>query len=338
MEPVEVVDSLWALAKLGWRPTEGGLRETLELALQRVLPSPSLGAPDLERCVWGLSKLDWRPVSVGLRSLLAESQAAPSLGGGCDVEPISSSGLEPEAPVADDIDDRERVGIEHEADGECPICFYPLDGAPGGERMVSTAEATPATVATTPCGHLFHAECLAGSMRADRKYERPPSCPMCRNLLHDSTLGDVERSNEAVRDREGVRVAATGSGAYDPAFDASTVHSGYVAANPGPHGMRHLRSNLQCARGRQATPRLFACTQELPGRQISPTGDPMHEWRIGTIQSYNRSMSAYNVHFNDSHGAEWRTLDIDLYGTHGEYKDGKPASGHWVLLELPSTR
>jgi hypothetical protein len=83
MDFVEVVDSLWALAKLGWRPTEGGLRETLELALQRVLPSPSLGAPDLERCVWGLSKLDWRPVS--LRSLLAESEASPSLGGGCDV-------------------------------------------------------------------------------------------------------------------------------------------------------------------------------------------------------------------------------------------------------------
>jgi hypothetical protein len=68
-------------------------------------------------------------------------------------------------------------GIEHEADGECPISFYPLDGAPGGECMVSTAEATPATVATTPCGHLFHAECLAGSMRADRKYGRPAELP-----------------------------------------------------------------------------------------------------------------------------------------------------------------
>jgi hypothetical protein len=270
--------------------------------------------------------------------LLAESKAAPSLGGGCDVEPVSSSGLEPEAPVADDIDDTERVGIEHEADGECPICFYPLDGAPGGERMVSTAQATLATVATTPCGHLFHAECLAGSMRADRKYERPPSCPMCRGPLHDFTLGAVERSNEAVRDREGVRVGATGSSAYDPAFDASRVHSGDVAANPGPHGMRHLRSNLQCARGRQRTPRLFACTQELPGRQVFSTGDPMHEWRIGTIQSYSRSMGAYDVQFNDSEGTEWRILDIDLYGTHGEYKDGKPASGHWVLFELPSTR
>jgi hypothetical protein len=161
---------------------------------------------------------------------------------------------------------------------------------------------------------------------------------MCRGPLHDFTLGAVERSNEAVRDREGVRVGATGSGAYDPAFDASTVHSGDVAANPGPHGMRNLRSNLQCARGRQRTPRLFACTQELPGRQVSSTGDPMHEWRIGTIQSYSRSMGAYDVQFNDSEGTEWRILDIDLYGTHGEYKDGKPASGHWVLLELPSPR
>ena len=83
-----------------------------------------------------------------------------------------------------------------------------------------TVAPTPATVATTPCGHLYHAECIASSMLADRKYGRPPSCPMCRGPLHDFTLGDVERSNEAVVDREGVRVGAVGLGAYVPAFDA----------------------------------------------------------------------------------------------------------------------
>jgi hypothetical protein len=48
------MDSLWALAKLAWKPTEGEGRlcETLELTLQRVLPS--LGAPDLERSAWAL--------------------------------------------------------------------------------------------------------------------------------------------------------------------------------------------------------------------------------------------------------------------------------------------
>jgi hypothetical protein len=266
--------------------------------------------------------------------LLTESEAPPSLSGGCDGEPISSSDLEPEPPVAEDIEDEARAGIEHEAVGECPICFYPLDGAPGGERAVITAAPTAATVTTTPCGHLYHAECLASSMLADRKYERLPSCPMCRGPLHDLTLGDVERSNEGVVDREGVRVWAIGLGAYDPAFDASTLPTGYVAANPGPHGMRNLRSRLQCARGNQTTPRPFACTQQLPGGQVSPTGDPMHEWRIGTIQSYNRSMGAYKVRFNEG-GEEWRVLDIDLYGTHGEYKEGKPVGGHWLLLELP---
>ena len=336
MDPVEVADSLWALAKLAWKPIEGRLREILELTLQRVLPS--LGTPNLERSAWALRKLDWRPVSVGLRSLLTEDYATPSLRGGCDGEPVSSSGLEPEPPVAQDIEDEARAGIEHEADGECPICFYPLDGAPCGERGVITVAPTSATVASTPCGHLYHAECLASSMLADRKYGRPPSCPMCRGPLDDFTLGDVERSDEAVVDREGVRVGAVGLGAYDPAFDASTLPTGYVAANPGPHGMRNLRSKLQCARGNQTTPRPFACTQQLPGGQVSPTGDPMHEWRIGTIQSYNRSLGAYNVQFNNSEGTEWRILDIDLYGTHGEYKDGKPASGHWVLFELPSAR
>ncbi len=83
-------------------------------------------------------------------------------------------------------------------------------------------------------------------------------------------------------------------------------------------------------------PRPFACTQELPGGRVSPTGDPMHEWRIGTIQSYNRSMDAYKVRFTQGGGEEWRVLDIDLYGMHGEYTDGKRAGGHWVLLELPS--
>ncbi len=147
---------------------------------------------------------------------------------------------------------------------------------------------------------------------------------MCRGPLHDFTLGDVERSNEAAVDREGARVGAVGLGAYVPAFDASTLPSGYVAANPGPHGMRNLRSRLQCARGNQMTPRPFACTQQLPGGQVSPTGDPMHEWRIGTIQSYNRSMGAYKVRFNEC-GEEWRVLDIDLYPWHAWRVQGRQA-------------
>jgi hypothetical protein len=54
MDPVEVADSHWAVAKPAWKPTEGEGRlcETLELTLQRVLPS--LGAPDLERSAWTL--------------------------------------------------------------------------------------------------------------------------------------------------------------------------------------------------------------------------------------------------------------------------------------------
>ena len=93
MDPVEVADSPWAVAKLAWKPSEGRLREILEPTLQRVLPS--LGELDFERSAWALRKLDWQPVSVGLRSLLTESDATPSLRGGCDGEPVSSSDLEP---------------------------------------------------------------------------------------------------------------------------------------------------------------------------------------------------------------------------------------------------
>jgi hypothetical protein len=342
MDFVEVVDSLWALAKLGWRPTEGGLRQAFALALERALPSLgaplSLDAPDLARIVWALSKLDWPPVLVGLRSLLAESEAMPSLSGGCDGEPALSSDLEPAPPVAADIDDEARAGIEHEADGECPICFDPLDGTSGCEHAASTAEATPVALATTPCGHLFHADCLAGSMLADRKSARPPSCPMCRGPLHDLTLGDAERSNEDGRDGEWVGSGAAGTGPYDPTLDASMFPNGYcVAANPGPLGMRNMRSRLLGVKGKQPMPRPFACTQELPGGRVSSTGDPMHEWRSGTIRSYNRSMDAYKVRFTQGGEEEWRVFDIDLYGTHGEYTNGKPAGGHWVLLELSST-
>ena len=242
------------------------------------------------------------------------------------IQPGPPSGLEPEAPVADDSDDVARAGIEHEADGECPICFEPL------AESTSNAESIPATLATTPCGHLFHTKCLASAMLADMKHTRQPSCPMCRGLLHDFKLGDAEGSNEAIRNH----VAARGSGAYDPAFDTSAFPLCYIAPSPGAHGMRNLRSNLLCTRGKQPAPRLFACTQELPGGQVSPTGDPMHEWRAGTIRSYNRSMGAYKVRFSEEEEDEWRALDISLYGTHGEYKDGKPAGGHWVLLELSS--
>jgi hypothetical protein len=269
--------------------------------------------------------------------LLAESEATPSLSGGGDGEPASSSDLEPAPPVADDINDEARAGIEHEADGECPICFDVLDGTPGCEHAASTAEATPVALATTPCGHLFHAECLAGSMRADRKSARPPSCPMCRGPLQDFALGDVERSNEAGRHGESMHSGAAGTRPYDPTFDASMLPNGYViVANPGPLGMRNMRSRLLGVRGKQPMPRPFACTQELPGGWVSPTGDPMHEWRIGTIQSYNRSEDHYKLRFSQGGEEEPKVLNIDLYGTHGEYADGKPAGGHWVLLELSS--
>ena len=147
----------------------------------------------------------------------------------------------------------------------------------------------------TPCGHLFHARCLAGSMLADRKSARPPSCPMCRGPLQDFALGDVERSNEAGRDGESMRSGAAGTRSYDPTFDASMFHNSYVAANPGPLGMRNMRSRLLGIKGKQPTPRPFACTQELPGGWVSPTGDPVHEWRIGTIQSYNRLVDQYKL-------------------------------------------
>ncbi len=35
--------------------------------------------------------------------------------------------LSPATSTAEDIEDEARAGIEHEADGECPICFYPLE-------------------------------------------------------------------------------------------------------------------------------------------------------------------------------------------------------------------
>ena len=155
-----------------------------------------------------------------------------------------------------------------------------------------------------------------------------------------SGVAKQRRSIESIedgRDGEWVRSGAAGTGPYDPTLDASMLPNGYVvAANPGPLGMRNMRSRLLGVKGRQPMPRPFACTQELPGGRVSPTGDPMHEWRIGTIRSYNRSMDAYKVRFAQGGGEEWRVLDIDLYGTHGEYTDGKPAGGHWVLLGLSS--
>jgi hypothetical protein len=337
MHSAEVVDSVWALATLGWRPLEGGLCATLELALQRVLPS--LGALELARTVWALSKLDWRPVSVGLRSLLPESEAAPPVTCSNDGEhgvsacKESSSGLEAISPV-DDGDDEVTAGLEHEADGECAICFELMAEMPGDE--LATSEGEPMPVTLTVCDHRFHTKCLASAIIEDRKHKRQPSCPMCRGLVQDVTPGDVESSSEVVLDREWIGVGAGGSGVYDPAFDASAIPNCHVAPNPGHLGMRAFRSSLCATRKRSPVPRLFACTQLLPGGRVSSSGDPMHTWRIGTIQSYNRSMGAYKVRFNDRDDEEWNALDIDVYGTHGEYEDGDPTGGHWVLLNLPS--
>ena len=61
MNPQNVANTIWGLAKLGWQPGEGAMRGAREAAAVRV--APSMNAQEVANTIWGLATLGWQSSS-----------------------------------------------------------------------------------------------------------------------------------------------------------------------------------------------------------------------------------------------------------------------------------
>lgn len=99
-----------------------------------------------------------------------------------------------------------RAGLMYEPDGDCSICYEPLD--------------QPNSVVTT-CGHVFHLACIEGAFEAARggkeRREGGGGCPLCRDWVDRGGLVKVcnglpTRKEFRVADVEVIRMESDESG------------------------------------------------------------------------------------------------------------------------------